>query len=272
MEQRRGSTVDVISRLLGVLAICLGLGGSYFFYQENVQLKSQIAELTGSESAVDFESAKKFNEEWDQQLRAALDDFKSQGNEAIQMVSDANQEHSRKFQVELAELEADRLDLQQLDTRVQSIQGIVMAPRLRTAEARLSPTGSGDAAYRLIANDGASDAKILTARFRTMRGGQFPVESPISMQPAADRLLIDFSPAHNTSKDLTRHRDYERTYLDQALIVPEGERVAIEVVIQNDRHVGWGWTGELELEYDNGRTLVVPDVRAVFVPEDDNAT
>lgn len=272
MEQRRGSTVDVISRFLGVLAICLGLGGSYFFYQENVQLKSQIAELSGSAESVDFEAAKTFNAEWDKQLRAALEDFRRQGNETIQMVSDANQEHTRKFQVELAELEADRLDLQQLDDRVHSIQSIVLAPRLRTAEARLSPTGTGDATYRVIANDGAADARILTARFRTLQGGQFPVEEPISMKSVADRLMIDFSPVHNTSKDVTRHRDYERTFLDEPLIVPQGDRVAIDVVIQNDRHVGWGWTGELELEYDNGRTLVVPDVRAVFVPEGNNAT
>ena len=271
MERRKGPVVDGVSRFLGLLAIVAGLGGGFVLYQENQQIKSQLAELQGS--TTNYEEAKSFNEKWDKQLTGAMDDFKTRANAALELDAEANLKRQEAFTSEMAELLADRMKLDAMQQRVAQVENIITAPRLLVAENRLRPRTDGSSVQSVvIANEGESDAIIRAARFRTRVGGQFELEKPLTMEPNPEALAIEFLPTDNDAQTLGRHRDYQHTFLAVQPLIQRFQSTPLQVTIRDSRHVGWGWEGQLELEYQDGRILVVPGVRALFVASESDST
>ena len=117
-----------------------------------------------------------------------------------------------------------------------------------------------------ISNEGPARALVESARFRTRQGGQFETDGA-TLDADASTLVLDFFPEDNTSVVSGRHSDYERSFGADTLI-PAGSTVNVVVQIHNSKHVGWGWLGDLEIEYDNGREFSIPGIRAVFVADD----
>lgn len=85
-------------------------------------------------------------------------------------------------------------------------------------------------------------------------------------EPDENAVVVEFSPHDNQAKTVGRHDDYFRDYLEPENVVMPGETVMVSVEIQNSEHMNWGWQGELELKYADGKSLVIPNINARFVP------
>lgn len=275
MERRRGPIVDGVSRLLSTLAIVIGLGGSFFLYNENQTLKDQIEQLNGtadgSTASTLFEDAKEFNERWDAQLKKGLADYDAKVNAAIDRSDSDRAARNTDYQTVVDQLYKDRIDLEETSERMKEIQSFVFAPKLSLAENRMMLGDGGNANYVVIANEGRAPAEIQTVTFKPRRNGQFETTSAETKAAAdqisnADSVVIQFSKEHNQATKLGHHRNYQRTFLTSDNFVPGGGQVDLSVRIENSDHVGWGWEGAMEIEYSNGRSLVIPSIRAVFVP------
>lgn len=260
MERRTGPITDGISRFLGILAILVSVGVAIFLYKENQTLKTELGLLKVG--------ATEFNQNWDAQLTQAMTDFKTEANAALKKDDAAHAARNRIFNDTIAQLNKGQVDVEAIvDRKIAQLKSLAAAPLLRIAESRMSPIGEGDVNYVVIANDGDAEAEIEAVAFRPKKDGQFRITSERKMAENTDRLLIEFAPFDNKATTPGRHGNYERTYLVPSKFIPGRSSVGLVVEIQSPDdadHRGWGWEGELELKYDNGKSLITP-IRAIFV-------
>lgn len=266
MESRRGPIVDGMSRFmstLGLLAGLGGLGGCYYLYQENQTLKSDLSTQI-QEAGISVDAVKEFNQKWEDNLNTALKDFETKANKKLELDDTARLARTRIFEQVVDQLKADRLDVQEIvDRRIQEIRPV---PRLLVAENRMRTDGTR--VYRVpVRNAGTASALIETATFRPRVNGEFQLKEKLAMEePDENAVVVEFSPHDNQAKTVGRHDDYFRDYLEPENVVMPGETVMVSVEIQNSEHMNWGWQGELELKYADGKSLVIPNINARFVP------
>ena len=265
--------MDGFSRVLGTFAVLISLAGGYYFHSENTKLKQELTavkEKPPAESSppaeMDYEAAKVFNEHWDAQLKAALADFNGRVEKALDEEETARGNRDAAIELALEQLKKDHLDLATMKQRLDQFDNLALAPNLSLAETRMRPVSAGEPGYIVVANTGGADAEITSALFKPRADGQFKLSAEsVPREDAADQFVIEFSPLDNTAKTEGRHSDYQRSYLDAARKIGRGDSVKLYVEIQNAQHQGWGWEGDLELSYADGKKLTVPGIRAVFV-------
>ena len=254
MSSRHIPTADGVSRFLSMIAILAAIGSAVFLHNENQKLKADLAKLQGSDPDAFVSHAS----QWDKDLTGALDEFKVRADK-----------HLKEFdQARIARNDiANQVDMQTLtlaDVEDLINERLPSPPNLRVAQTALKPL-DGSSAPMMIANDGGIVAEIIAARFVPTLNSQFETDLP--QAPGADQVVIRFSKGHNNPTKANHHRLYERRYLLPEQAVNPNRTAKVSVEIANNKHVEWGMKGQLELEYQDGRTLTIPSVEAVFVPE-----
>lgn len=281
MERRRGSIVDGTSRFLSTLAILLGIGGGFFLYQENQTLKEQVGLLqtnTGQQEASTFyEDAREFKDEWNDRLITSLNKFKEQTDDVVRRENEERSKRTEELNTIVDQLRRDRVGLEQTAKSVSDLQTFVYAPKLQLARTS-GRFGAVDPNFVMINNEGLAPADVVSVAFHPQPNGHFKT-SVEELRAATARMsdkqavVIEFSKANNRSaeKGGGLHSHYERAYQQGEKTFPGNRTVPLSVMIYNSEHVGnnggWGWEGTMEIVYANGRSLFVPSVRAVFVPE-----
>ena len=276
MERKRAAMIDNVSRFLSVLAFLAGVGGlgsSYFLYQENLSLRDELTKRIDA-AGISDDDVKKFNTEWEGKLSTALGDFndalagfKDDANSALDKDDKARDARGRIFNEVVDQLRKDRVDVEEIVSR--RLAEVAPAPQLLLAESRMK---SEDGVSRIpVTNIGNGAAKIESAVFRPRVDGQFRLDRQLESEFDINRLVIEFSPNDNKAKTVGRHDDYQRNYLVPTKAILPNQTVAVSIEIKNSEHVNWGWHGDLELKYADGETLSIPNIDAVFVPDDEDA-
>jgi hypothetical protein len=134
----------------------------------------------------------------------------------------------------------------------------------------MRPIGESVPNHVVIANDGETEAEIQSVVFRPRRDGQFKVTSEMRQSATDDAIVIQFSPEDNTAQQDGRHRDYEKVVFGKSILGKQSANLTVE--IRNSKHIEWGWEGELEVDYNGPESLVIPNVRAVFVASEEETT
>ena len=283
MASQNVSVSDSISRILGVGALLVAIGGGFYLYQENQQLRSDLANV--STAPDDPEAYQKFVQAWDGKLTHALTEFNKQADTATKEFDAAREARDRIFQAAMEQEGAEKEGTEEVgrlsQTEVEDLIKDQIAalrlpapePELRTATTVLRPSEDGALPIPSIRNVGDVDAEIVAARFRPRKGSEFVVKS----MPLADeenQVVIQFGPDHNVGATIEgAHRFYERTYVLPQQVVAQKQTVKVTIEIRaNNRHLDWAMMGDLELEYQDGRTVLIPNACAVFVPDPEETT
>ena len=273
MESRSVNVSDGISRFLGLGALVLCLGGGGYLYQANQQLKSELATLSATPN--NPEAYQQFADEWDQKLTSALTEFNKRANESKNKFDEAREARNRL--VNAAQQQSGGLTQAEVKELIKAqlaqLQLPESAPELLVATTVKRPVDGETLSLPSIRNVGTVDAEIRAARFKPKKGSEFVVKSsPRSSD--RDQVVIEYVPNHN--KDATvegAHRFYERTYILPEQVVAQNKTAEVVVEIRaNNRHLDWGMAGDLELEYQDGRTVLIPNARAIFVPDPEETT
>ena len=281
MERRRGPIVDGVSRLLSILAIVLGIGTSLFLYKENQILRDQVAKLDSSTDADTIVAdAKKFNEAWNSQLNEALVAFNNEAQSALDQASTDLKAANDNFKAATDQLGVDGEAIQKTVANVRDLQSFVYAPKLRLAQTTLRIQNGGDRNFAMVNNEGRVAAGIQSVSFMPKPDGQFraSVSETQAMIDRADdgqSLLLQFTNNDNQSKakDDGYHLKYERAFeAGNAPAIPGQSTVPVAIMILNHEHRGWGWEGALEVTYADGKSLVIPSIRALFISDQSDAT
>ena len=259
MESRHQS--DGIGRILSLLAILVALGSAVFLYQDNQGLKTELATIKSDQKGPAV------IQEWNEKLAALLNEFETQKKDALDGFDAAREARNRIVEAAMAETDPG-LSREEVERIVAAkIESATAEPDLRPAVTVAKPTAEGEFAPVVVKNVGSADAEIKTARFRPKPGGQFMVKTP--REPGPNDVVIEFDPRHNEkTKESGAHKFYERTYilLEQIVTAKTSAQVSIEIYA-NGRHLDWGMEGDLELEYQDGRTVLIRDARAIFVAD-----
>lgn len=273
MATRSVSVTDSISRFVGMGALILSLGGGFYLYQDNQQLKTEVAKL--SDVPNNPEGFQQFVKSWDEKLTNTLGEFEKQADGAVKEFDAAREARNRIFQAAteqtsgLSRSEVEELIKQQLA----QLSLPEPAPELRVATSVMRPSSEATPPMPSIRNVGNVAAEIRAARFKPRKGSEFVVEG---LPKAADdeHVVIEFGPEHNQGATIEgAHRFYERSYILPEQVVPKNKTVQVTIEIRaNNRHLDWGMTGDLELEYQDGRTVLISNARAVFVPDPEATT
>ncbi|MCA9262830.1 MAG: hypothetical protein KDA60_03235 [Planctomycetales bacterium] len=86
-----------------------------------------------------------------------------------------------------------------------------------------------------------------------------------------DAWFIQFDKEDNRTKTAKHHGIYAKAIDPAWYILPQDER-DIRLIIQDEKHAGYGLQGELTLRYGDGKQLVVPDAQVMFVAPAKSAT
>ncbi len=269
---RREMNVDWLGRLLGLLGILVGSTACVYFYNQNATRRTEIADaVTKINRASDAKDASQteaddFDAGWDQRLRTALEDFKDRGNKAIDKEDRNHLAREELFREELAKIALAENDLESLvQQKIEELQTQLAAPQLRVAQSWKKPLSAADAGLVMIKNDGDHEAQLNRVTFTPKSA--FETDLPLSMEsglPTVNQLVVRFTREHNTATESDRHAPYERDFVEPE-IVPGDSYAQLRIEIENASHLGWGFEGDLLIQYDDGRTLAVPNVQALFV-------
>ena len=272
MESRHVAVADGISRFLGLGALIVSLGSSLFFYQENQKLKQQIAEGTTD----DPNNLASIAATWNTKFATQVDEFDIRASEALKKFDKAREARNRIVDAAtnlpasgLTKLEVDDF----ITARLAELSAVDEAgPDLRLATSVFYPSEEGGLPIPSIRNTGNQEAEIRLARFTPRKGSEFKIQA----RPSADNdlIVIEFTPENNHGATVQgAHRLYERAYLTPELTIPVKKTAKVSIEIRaNNRHLDWGMMGELELEYQDGRTVQIPNARAFFVPDPEETT
>ena len=258
---RREMNVDWLGRLLGLLGILVGSAACVYFYNQNETRRTEIADAVAtSKTEADF------IERWDQQLTEELADFKRRANKAIDKEDLAQSTREELFREELAKIATVDNDLDSLvQQKFKELQTQLAAPQLRVAQSWKKPLSAADAGLVMIKNDGDHEAQLNRVTF--IPRSPFETDLPRSMESGlltVNQLVVRFTQEHNTATERDRHAKYEQDFVEPE-IVPGDSYVQLRIEIVNAAHLGWGFEGDLLIQYDDGRTLEVPNVQALFV-------
>lgn len=271
MESRHVSVADGISRILSLLAILVALGSAVFLYQDNQRLKTDLASIKSSPT--DPEVFKTHAEEWDKKLRSALAEFVERANTVTTQFDKAREARNEIMSAatDLAPGVGEQRVREIVDMMLADLELPNAEPELIVAQTVMRPGKNGERPIPKIRNAGNVEAEIRIARFKPTQGSVFAVQSPVELEE--DHVVIEFDPSHNLGADPGYHRYYERTYLFPEQVVPSKKTVQVTIEIQaNGEHLDWGMTGDLELEYQNGNTVLIPNARAIFVADKEKTT
>ena len=136
--------------------------------------------------------------------------------------------------------------------------------QLTVAESVMRPA-NGDFTLIRIENNSSEDAEIYRLQFQPV--SDFRVDSPESLSEAGtDQVTtISYSAADNTSTKPGHHGIYDRTLTDR-IRVPAGQAVTVRLIIEDKTFVGWGFAGNLLVQYNAQDPLVVKSARVRFAP------
>lgn len=276
MERRRGPIVDGVSRLLSILTILFGVGMSLFLYQENQTLKKQVANLgSGANPETIYADAEKFNKEWDGRLNVALNDFNTEARGAIDQASSDLKTANDNFITATEQILQDGDAMRRTVASVQDLQSFVYAPKLQLAQTNLKIQQGGDRNFAMVNNVGRVAAEIQSVSFLPKRDGQFratAAETKALIERVNDgrSLVFQFTKKDNQSesKDEGYHLTYQQAFEPgSAPAIPGQATVPVAIMILNHEHRQWGWEGALEVTYADGKSLIIPSIRAVFVSD-----
>lgn len=270
MESRHVSVADNMSRFLSLLAIVAALGSSVFLYQSNQRLKTELAKI--SSAPTDPAVFQKHADKWDKKLTDALDEFGNRAEVATSKFDQAREARNKIMRTATDMSGVNEVEVKELVSKMLADLALpTPEPELVVANTVMRPSEAGDLVLPRVRNTGNAEAEIRAVRFKPKQGSVFAVKEPI--QPNEDQVVVEFDPIHNLGADPGFHRYYERSYNFPELVVPEKKMVDIVIEIRaNGEHLDWGMMGELELEYQNGRTVLIPGARAVFVADKENTT
>ena len=278
MASQNVSVTDGISRFLGVGALVVAIGSGFYLYQQNQQLRSDLANV--STAPDNPEAYQEFVKDWDVKLTHALTEFNKQADTATKEFDAAREARNRIFKAATEQgdtqetgglTESKVEDL--IKSQIAELRLPAPEPELRTATTVLRPSDDGALPNPSIRNVGDVDAEIAAARFRPRKGSEFVVKS-LPKTDEQDQVVIEFGPDHNVGATIEgAHRFYERTYILPQQVVGQKRTVKVMIEIRaNNRHLDWAMMGDLELEYQDGRTVLVPNACAVFVPDPEETT
>ena len=263
---------DSVSRWLAVGAIVVSIGSAVLLYQDNQRLKTELATLKETSSNTSPAAFESFADEWDKKLLNALTEFEKLADESTKKFDAARMARNRIAEeatetsgVSLTRSEIEDIVATQIDKR--QLAPLAMA-ELVVPQVVLRTTNNVD--FPQIRNVGDLDAEIIAARFKPQKDGVFRVKGPI---PEADqRVVIEFEPGDNKGAIQDGgHRFYERRYDFPEQVVPKQSSAEVSIEIRaNGRHLDWGLRGTLELDYQDGRTVLIPEARAIFVPDQES--
>lgn len=275
---RREVNADWLGRLLGLLGIIVGGAACVYFYGENETRKTDIAAAVATvKSPSDTEDtsqaeADDFNARWDKQLTDALEDFKRRANDAISKEDLARLSREELVRQELAKIVAVDTNVESLvQQKLADLQTQLAAPQLRVAQSWKKPLSAADAGLVMIKNDGDHEAQLKRVTFTPKSA--FETALPLAMESGlltVNQLVVRLTQEHNTATEQDRHAVYERDFVEPE-IVPGDSYIQLRIEIENAAHFGWGFEGDLLIQYDDGRTLPVPNVQAVFVAGDEDS-
>ena len=136
--------------------------------------------------------------------------------------------------------------------------------QLTVAESVMRPA-NGDFTLIRIENNSSEDAEIYRLQFQPV--SDFRVDSPESLTEAGtDQVTtISYSAADNTSTKPGHHGVYDQTLTDR-IQVPAGQAVTVRLIIEDKTFVGWGFAGNLLVQYNAQDPLVVKSARVRFAP------
>lgn len=286
MKSPNEVVTDNISRLLGVAALIVAVAGGYYLWQQNQQLEKQLTELPPTPG--DAEAYQAFVKTWDEKLSGALTEFGKQADAATKEFDAAREARNRIFdaankqvaglsQEDVEGLIADKVVGLVADSITKEMGQLKLPqpePELRLATTVLRPREDGALPIPSVRNVGAATAEIVAVRFQPRKGSEFVVKR-LPMVAEEGQLVVEFGPEHNQGATMEgAHRFYERSYVvlgGQEIASNETVKVSIEIRA-NNRHLDWGMMGDLELEYQDGRTVLIPNACAVFVPDPDKTT
>ncbi len=276
MERRRESNVDWFGRLLGCLGILVGGGASAYFYTQNEARKSDIAAAVADLSerlGKSTSEADQFNDDWNKQLTDALQEFKQRANDALVKNADAQTARDALFREELAKLTAAGPDLEAaVEKKYKELQAQLAAPHLRVAQTLMKPMSESDAGVIMVKNDGDHEASLRSVTFTPKSQIEILTTPRIEAGlQSASWLVIRFQEEHNTARSAGRHAAYKRVFVEPAF-VPGNSYIRVRVEIENSTHLGWGFVGDLSLEYEDSKTLDIPNVRVSFVAATEDST
>ena len=236
----------------------------------------------------EFQSSLRANDQrmtdWNGQIVNALNGFEADAQQLVDQLAEAEkraiQNRTTAFRQEIATLR--QLSTSQPDpkgnittneTTAQDTNAaatidnpnreiLATSANLILAESVMRPA-SGDYTLIHVENNGKEEAIIHRLQFRPV--ADFRVESSDTINDAGTDTIttIAYSQADNTSTKPGHHGIYDRT-LTEPIRVPAGEAITFRVVIQDVNYVGWGFTGNLMLEYNSDNPLVVDTARIRF--------
>lgn len=132
---------------------------------------------------------------------------------------------------------------------------------LRNPVPSISGEKDADTDEITIENTGDRSATITTLTFRPTN--TYKLSSVDATVNARDSTVIVFASEDNRATVDGQHKDYSKV-LSRPVIIPAGDSIAIQLEIDNRKHLGWGFEGTLTLSHDDG-TLEVKTARARFV-------
>ncbi|MDG2380794.1 MAG: hypothetical protein P8N76_03900 [Pirellulaceae bacterium] len=290
--------ISVVSGLVAVIAIGLAMTQQPVVPQtselitEFEQALKKESDLYAKQKVVlenEFRSSLQANDNrmkgWNDQIVSALNQFEQDAQNLVDQIAaterQAKEQRVTAFRQEIATIrqltarenqsaveatpESPNQDPANQDTASETneTQPPTIA-QLTVAESVMRPA-NGDFTLIRIENNSSEDAEIYRLQFQPV--SDFRVDSPESLSEAGtDQVTtISYSAADNTSTKPGHHGIYDRTLTDR-IRVPAGQAVTVRLIIEDKTFVGWGFAGNLLVQYNAQDPLVVKSARVRFAP------
>lgn len=128
---------------------------------------------------------------------------------------------------------------------------------------------NADQGIVVVRNTGSGKAILARIQFTPSNeyDAIFEVDAPISLSADSgdDVVEIIFSEQDNLAGESGKHGIYERQLFPTAFGVNGGDELRIRLAIANEKHIGWGFRGKIEISYNGPNPLVIEDAELVFV-------
>lgn len=136
-------------------------------------------------------------------------------------------------------------------------------------ETRKADGSENESGVVTIRNTGNGKAILTRIRFTPANDYDaiFEVDSPVSLSTSDDEEVIEivFDEQDNQAGEVGKHGVYMRELTTAAIGVTGGETMQIRLAIANEKHLGWGFRGKLEISYNGLDPLVINDAELAFV-------
>lgn len=297
MEHQRQS-VDWTGRILSILSlvVAIGIGGYVVSQREDAGTRDELLTKFGQElqGMITLHEEKrdalekKFTDsldqndkrmtEWNQQLVSAINTFDSDAKRLLETMSAAE---TRASENRLADFQREMVELRRLavsdpdadkttdpgstdDTETPDDTQLAVHTVLKVI-----PSDAKEEALIRIENSSDEDALIQRIQFKPE--SDFRVEASDASEDYSNTdtiLVFAFDSSDNTSTKPGHHGLYDRKLTDP-IRVPAGENMTLRIVITGRDHLGWGFAGQVRLDYNSKERLLVKTARVHFDDLDD---